>query len=128
MFRPLLLGIALAGPLAVEAFAPPIGSRTTTTTTIPPLYGYLDDLSKDLQGEDPNPDLVAESKEATDMSKDQIDRYGPGNLNQFVDFHEFDGGDGREYHPNLCVVVCAGCYEFELTLLYNGARVSNNSQ
>lgn len=29
------------------------------------------------------------------MSKDQIDRYGPGSLQDFVDFDEFDGGDGQ---------------------------------
>ena len=29
------------------------------------------------------------------MEKDQVDRFGPGNLDQFVDFEEFDGGDGQ---------------------------------
>jgi hypothetical protein len=60
------------------------------------LRGYLDDLSKDLNAPDATPDVYAESKEFTDMSKDQIDRYGPGDFSQFVDFQEFDGGDGRK--------------------------------
>lgn len=29
------------------------------------------------------------------MSKDELDRFGPGNLNEYVDFEEFDGGDGQ---------------------------------
>ena len=64
------------------------------------LYGYLDNLSRDelydTRG-DPNPD-GNESREDTQMSKDQLDRYGPGDLSSFVDFgDEFDGGDGRRY-------------------------------
>lgn len=58
--------------------------------------GYLDDLSKELYGPDSNPNIEAESKESTDMSKNDIDRYGPRDFSQFVDFNEFDGGDGRE--------------------------------
>jgi hypothetical protein len=59
------------------------------------VQGYLDDLSKDLYAPDATPDIVAESKEMTDMSKEKIDRFGPSDFSQFVDFHEFDGGDGR---------------------------------
>lgn len=29
------------------------------------------------------------------MDKSQLDRYGPGSLENFVDFEEFDGGDGQ---------------------------------
>ena len=77
-----------------------ISNSGVTVVTV--LYGYLDNLSRDelydTRG-DPNPDLYAESREATQMSKDQIDRYGPGDLSQFVDFgDEFDGGDGRTYY------------------------------
>ena len=75
--------------------------------TVVVLYGYLDNLSRDelydTRG-DPNPDLYAESREATQMSKDQVDRYGPGDLSQFVDFgDEFDGGDGRTYCIYYCI-------------------------
>jgi type II secretory pathway pseudopilin PulG len=64
-----------------------------STSTV--LYGYLDDLKK--YTTDPEPEKVEDdSREATNMSLDQIDRYGPGDLRQFVDFNEFDGGDGRK--------------------------------
>ena len=67
------------------------------TTSKTKIAGYLDDLSKELYSPDATPDLIAESKEVTDMSKDEIDRYGPSDFSQFVDFDEFDGGDGRTY-------------------------------
>ena len=75
--------------------------RSNKKVTVVVVYGYLDNLSRDelydTRG-DPNPDIYAESREATQMSKDQVDRYGPGDLSQFVDFgDEFDGGDGRTY-------------------------------
>mmetsp|Transcript_8527 Transcript_8527/g.12145 ORF Transcript_8527/g.12145 Transcript_8527/m.12145 type:complete len:324 (-) Transcript_8527:185-1156(-) len=59
------------------------------------LKGYLDDLSSDLYQEDATPDVEKDSAEYNKMAKDQIDRYGPGNLADFVDFDEFDGGDGQ---------------------------------
>lgn len=59
------------------------------------MNGYLDDLSKDLYGEDPDPDIEGDSKENTDMSKSQIDRFGPGTYDQYIEFEEFDGGDGQ---------------------------------
>lgn len=40
-------------------------------------------------------DEVADSRENNQMSKDQIDRFGPGNLADYVEFNEFDGGDGQ---------------------------------
>jgi hypothetical protein len=62
----------------------------------PPLQGYLDNLSSELYGEDPNPDPESESREATKMEKEKIERYGPGSWEGFVDFsNEFDGGDGQ---------------------------------
>lgn len=47
---------------------------------------------------DPEADVEEEddSREATNMPKERVDRYGPGDLRQFVDFDEFDGGDGRK--------------------------------
>jgi len=67
-------------------------SSSSSSTAI---KGYLDDLSADLYKKDEEVDVVADSREANQMSKDQLDRYGPGNLNEFVDFEEFDGGDGQ---------------------------------
>jgi hypothetical protein len=83
---------AVALLLALEsasAFVPHTQSRSPTF-----LKGYLDDLI-DPNAPDPDPDLVAESREATQMAPDQIDRAGPGSWDQFVDFDEFDGGDGQ---------------------------------
>ncbi len=76
------------------AFVPSSLSTTSKSNTIV-VKGYLDDLNSDLYKADDTPDEVADSREANQMSKDQIDRYGPGNLEQFVDFQEFDGGDGQ---------------------------------
>jgi len=57
--------------------------------------GYLDDLSKDLTAPDSNPIPEEESREANVMSKDNIDRAGPGSWDSYVEFSEFDGGDGQ---------------------------------
>ena len=57
--------------------------------------GYLDDLSAELYKEDGTPDVEADSREANAMKKGEQDRYGPGNFDAFVDFDEFDGGDGQ---------------------------------
>ena len=48
------------------------------------LKGYLDDLAKELNGPSADPDLYADSKEATDYDKSKIDRYGPGSFEQYV--------------------------------------------
>ena len=64
-------------------------------TAFVPLQGYLDDLSSELYGPDSNPDVEAESREATKLEKEKQDRYGVGDWSSFVDFEEFDGGDGQ---------------------------------
>ena len=74
-----------------EAFVHP--NRAGNTPSL--LKGYLDDLSKDLYGPDGNPDPEMESKEATDMAKEDLDRFGVGNWDSYVEFDEFDGGDGQ---------------------------------
>lgn len=79
--------------VATDAFCPARGPVSTTA-----LKGYLDDLANDLKGptlEESSPDPDAESREANVMSKDKIDRAGPGSWEGFVDFEEFDGGDGQ---------------------------------
>lgn len=45
------------------------------------LLGYLDDISKDLSSNERPDD--EESKEMTDMAKEKLDRYGPGDFSQF---------------------------------------------
>ena len=89
----LLLAASTAGRASAFTAALPRAAAASSRTA---LSGYLDDLSSDLNAADPNPDVYADSKEATDMKKEELDRYGPGDFSQFVDFHEFDGGDGRE--------------------------------
>lgn len=56
--------------------------------------GYLDDLSNELYAPNQNPDLN-DSREETNLSKEDVDRFGVGNWDSFVDFNEFDGGDGQ---------------------------------
>jgi len=59
------------------------------------MRGYLDDISDELYAETPETRPEEETHEATKMAKDQVDRFGPGNWDDFVEFHEFDGGDGQ---------------------------------
>ena len=80
------------------AFLHPSSSTTTSSSssiskTI--IKGYLDDLTNELYKEVDMADEVADSRENNQMSKDQIDRFGPGNLADYVEFNEFDGGDGQ---------------------------------
>jgi hypothetical protein len=79
--------ILVGGFCSVEAFLPQPHRAIT-----PRVWGYLDDLSKEVYAPDATPDINAESREATKMDKEKLDRYGPGDFSQFVDFHEFDGG------------------------------------
>jgi hypothetical protein len=54
--------------------------------------GYLEDLG----AKGPEPEVeVDDSREATKMAAENIDRAGPGSWDQYVEFEEFDGGDGQ---------------------------------
>ena len=92
-----ILILATASTTVNAAAFVPSSSTTTTTSRSSQIIvkGYLDDLNNALYKEDDTPDEYADSREANQMSKDQIDRYGPGSMNEFVDFEEFDGGDGQ---------------------------------
>eukprot|EP00977_Amphora_coffeiformis_P011828 scaffold2903_cov170-Amphora_coffeaeformis.AAC.5 len=101
-------------PLSVTAFVTPrpaslLTTTTTTTTTTTQVFGYLDDLSKELYAPDGSSSREEVDTEKMNMNKEQIDRYGVGSWEGFVDFDEFDGGDGQmgvagEYLANtLCV-------------------------
>jgi hypothetical protein len=82
----------LAMHRSVDGFAPAPSTRTLSTTS-PLRMGYLDDLSPI-----PNPNIeeeVDDSHEATKMKKEDIDRAGPGSWESYVEFNEFDGGDGQ---------------------------------
>ena len=87
-----LSGVALVAVFAsVSAFSP----RVSVVRTPKVLFGYLDDLSKELYGPDGNPVPEEESREATNMAKEDMDRFGVGNWDSYVEFDEFDGGDGQ---------------------------------
>lgn len=73
-----------------KAFAPPSASLVRRTSVV--TSGYLDDLSGDLYGEVDNPDLE-KTREATNAEK--TENYGVQDWEGFVDFDEFDGGDGQ---------------------------------
>jgi len=75
---------------SVTAFSPLTIHRRTTV-----IQGYLDDLNQELHSPDPNPDPEAESREATRLDEKSVDRFGVGDWSGFVDFEEFDGGDGQ---------------------------------
>lgn len=78
------------------AFVPSCLSSNTARrkTSMTPLKGYLDDLSKELYSQEDTPD-IEKTREATNMDKSLIDRAGPGSFADYVDFNEFDGGDGQ---------------------------------
>jgi len=61
------------------------------------IKGRLDDLSKDITPTDESKKANPErdSYDFNKMDKEEVDRYGPGNLEDFVDFEEYDGGDGQ---------------------------------
>jgi len=76
------------------AFVSTTGSHSFQRSSVV-VKGYLDDLTADLYKDAGVPDPVADKRENNDMSKDEIDRFGPGNLKDFVEFDEYDGGDGQ---------------------------------
>lgn len=59
------------------------------------LKGYLDDLTSDLYAEDGNPNPDEEDRDANKMAEKDKDRYGVGSWDNYVEFDEFDGGDGQ---------------------------------
>jgi hypothetical protein len=84
--------LLVAGGANAAFFAPRAPRQALSTTA---LQGYLDDLSKDLYSVADNPDVEGSTKEATDMPKEKVDRFSPGDWSSYVEFDEFDGGDGQ---------------------------------
>jgi hypothetical protein len=79
---------ALALVQSVHSFVL-VQPRTGSLTAV---GGYLDDLGAI------GPEEVVEeddSREATKLSKDKISNFGVGSWEGYVDFNEFDGGDGQ---------------------------------
>ncbi|KAL7563247.1 hypothetical protein ACA910_015739 [Epithemia clementina (nom. ined.)] len=69
-----------------------------TKTALYSMGGYLDNLSRELRGEkadDSESEYDDKFRDANKLEKDQVDRYGVGSWDSFVDFNEFDGGDGQ---------------------------------
>lgn len=56
------------------------------------LYGYLDDLSRAVK---PTEEEEEKPAEAFNLQQEQLDRYGVGDWKDYVEFNEFDGGDGQ---------------------------------
>lgn len=71
-----------------SAFAT-VQPKTRSLTTV---NGYLDELGAIGPEEEVEED---DSYEATKLSKDKIANFGVGSWEGFVDFNEFDGGDGQ---------------------------------
>jgi hypothetical protein len=84
---------ALALVVALQSAAAFVPQARSSQPTF--LKGYLDDLSAELNGEDPNPNPEEESRENTKMAEKDKDRSGVGNWDSYVEFDEFDGGDGQ---------------------------------
>mmetsp|Transcript_12358 Transcript_12358/g.25525 ORF Transcript_12358/g.25525 Transcript_12358/m.25525 type:complete len:300 (+) Transcript_12358:101-1000(+) len=85
--------IALASALfssTVHGFAP---AKTPSSPTA--LMGYLDDLTSDLHAPNSDPIPEEEAREANVMDKSEISNAGPGSWADYVEFTEFDGGDGQ---------------------------------
>ena len=104
----LLFSVVVAGATVqtTTAFVPSSGAGSPPFVTkqqqqqhsVPLIrrMGYLDDLSGELApSPDPNPVPDEEDRDALKMSKEQLDRAGPGSWDQYVEFDEFDGGDGQ---------------------------------
>ena len=77
---------------SVTSFSP---AKVHTSIIVTRRMGYLDDLAADLSAPDSNPIPAEEAREANVMSKDKIVGAGPGDWDSYVEFDEFDGGDGQ---------------------------------
>eukprot|EP00567_Pseudictyota_dubia_P015202 CAMPEP_0197439674 /NCGR_PEP_ID=MMETSP1175-20131217/6362_1 /TAXON_ID=1003142 /ORGANISM="Triceratium dubium, Strain CCMP147" /LENGTH=306 /DNA_ID=CAMNT_0042969625 /DNA_START=168 /DNA_END=1088 /DNA_ORIENTATION=+ len=83
--------VVLGAAVAQAAFVP----QCSTARPRVALKGYLDDLTADLYAEEDTPDVEGTTHEATKMKKEDQDRFGVGNWDSYVEFDEFDGGDGQ---------------------------------
>jgi hypothetical protein len=78
-----------------KAFAPQTSQGfATTAASSTRLFGYLDDLNKYIGTAEEEVE-EDDSREATAMTEDKKDRFGVGDWSQYVEFQEFDGGDGQ---------------------------------
>jgi len=76
----------------------PSSTATTSTTSTTPtrLFGYLDNLSKDaIPPPEEEEDTSLLDRNELNLEEEKKDRFGVGDWSSFVDFDEFDGGDGQ---------------------------------
>ena len=78
--------LLLATTLTAHAWVPQY-SRSVATR----LSSYIDQLGLYEEEEEE----VDDSREATMLDKSKVANYGVGDWSSFVDFNEFDGGDGQ---------------------------------
>lgn len=95
-----LLSLSITGTTTTTlAFAPPTtpfpSARTRRCNTLIVVQGYLDDLSAELNAPDSSSTREDVDTQSMNLDKESVDRYGVGSWEGFVDFDEFDGGDGQ---------------------------------
>jgi len=76
------------------AFIPSFGRSSSAASKVV-VKGYLDDLSSELYAPDENPDIEGTSREETNAEADEKANYGASDWSKYVEFDEFDGGDGQ---------------------------------
>jgi len=77
-----LLFVAATSNINVNAFTPVLPAASSRRVVA--LKGYLDDLTNELNAPNADPDIDADSREATNYDKSKQDRYGPGSFEQYV--------------------------------------------
>jgi hypothetical protein len=87
--------LVCAAVVDVDAFVPSRLPNAQMMLSSPLRMGYLDNLTREMNAPDSNPNPDEESAEANKMDKSEIVSFGPGSFKDFVDFNEFDGGDGQ---------------------------------
>lgn len=86
--------LLLATGVVADAAFVSMGSGYTARSRVV-TKGYLDDLTSELYAPEDNPDIENSTHEATNLSKDKVVNAGVGDWSGYVDFEEFDGGDGQ---------------------------------
>jgi len=91
----LLLACAASSGSAFLATPPPpsFSTATATSSTSTSIKGYLDDLSEELHRQADEPDNPLATRD--DTKAKQTDRGGVASWDDYVEFEEFDGGDGQ---------------------------------
>lgn len=83
----------LAAPVA--AFLPAQQQQSVASRSAPALLNYLDDLNGGKVEDIPEEEEEDDSRDATKLAKEGVVNGGVGDWSTFVDFNEFDGGDGQ---------------------------------